>query len=387
MPGNTIDTVDRMANFSSAHQDAAVKLDGFLKVKKRSRRRKSPTEYTLSQVNRDTAKILEELLVMHLAMKNNSKSPIGQDYQRVEEVDVVEEDCSEKQPNGTSLSPLDVEMDSFPYADDAPQQQIRSKSLPADAKRSVIHHQGNSEENILVDTDISPKSKSHSHNGGTTLPTGLPPNKKSISSPSVSSHACTPQPDLLDLHRYLDKGQISHSTTPSPLDGYSHSYSSSSGSSKLSEGRKKKSVFKRAKERLLHALRKQNEKNRKFNQNEKKDKSENKKSKKSKKSSSDHSTSAEILEETHTHRRTHIKQSHRNDFNDHTMLRTEETVETTDISGPAKSPKKHIRKTKKVKESTSGSFTNDGITGTLKRLTSFRRGSKKKLGDYKYLLF
>lgn len=391
MPGNTTETVGSMPRLGKEHQEAALKLDNFLTTKKRSRGRKSPSaaEYTLSRVNLDAAKILEELLVRQLAMKDNTGSPIGHEYQRVEEVDVVEEDA-----DGNQLSPLDHEMDSFPYADGTPTQQIRSKSLPANTKRSIIHDQRHSEENILGDSDILPKSTSYSHNGGEKLPSKLPSDKKSISSPTVSSHSCTPKSgDLLDLHRYIDKGQISHSTTPSPLDGYSHSDSSSTEGSKYSLGRRKKSVFKRAKERLIHVLRKKDEKDGKKNEkdkdtktsrNEKSDKK--KKLKKKKHSVSDRSTctSGEILEETHTHKRTHIKQSH-GDASDHTLIRIEDTVETTDISEPAKSSKKHIKKTKKIKESTSGSFANDGIAGTLKRLTSFRKGSKKKHSGGKYL--
>ena len=218
-------------------------------------------------------------------------------------------------------------------------------------------------------------------------------------------------PDSLDIipHLLRDKTLIplseqemkkSHSSSPSPkksrhslhrkLFKKSGSVSSSdtdTGSSAGLHGRKKKSVFKKAQERLRSLLRIQNDQESPSDAPPAKIGEEKRPIKKPKKKQKHHqkdkgtvddemdvyeAPSGQVLEERFIHTNKQIGQHH-NQWGGG-LVRTEDATEVVDINGD--SGKKHIEKHWKVKESSDSS---KGIMGRLRRMTSRDKDRKKQI--------
>ena len=237
----------------------------------------------------------------------------------------------------------------------------------------------------------------------------------SISQQARVKHPTPPRqpPDSLDIIPHLighkplpplseQNGTKSHSLSPSPQKS-SHSLHrrlfkksgsvSSSDTDERSSGsfqdRKKKSMFKKAQERLRSFLKIQSDKespseipDENFDQHHHhKPPKKHKKKKHHEKGHKDEvedemdvyePPSAKVLEERFTHTNKHIGQHH-NQWGGG-LVRTEDAKEVVDINSPGE--KKHIEKHWKIKES---SDSGKGIMGRLRRMTSKEKSGKKHM--------
>lgn len=243
-------------------------------------------------------------------------------------------------------------------------------------------------------------------------------NKSSDSDPARARRPTPPRqpPDSLDIIPHLignkplfpmsePNGTKSHSPSPSPqkssrtLHGKfytkSGSVSSSDTDNRRSEsfhGRKKKSMFKKAQERLRSFLKIQSDKESpteipegNLDQYCQKPLKKHKKKKHHGKGVRDAvedemdvyvPPTGKVLEERCTHTNKHIGQHHSQWGGG--LVRTEDITEVVDINSPREM--KHIEKHWKVKES---SESGKGIMGRLKRMTSREKSSKKHMKESK----
>lgn len=203
----------------------------------------------------------------------------------------------------------------------------------------------------------------------------------------TKSHSPSPSPQKSSQSLYRKIFKKSGSVSSSDTDA---------GSSGSFQGRKKKSMFKKAQERFRSFLRIQSDQDspteiprENFDQRPKHVKKPKKKQKHHDKHAKDHvddemdvyePPSGKVLEERFTHTNKHIGQHHTQWGGG--FVRTEDATETVEISNG--SGKKHIEKHWKIKES---SDSGKGIMGRLRRMTSREKGSKKQIKGSKSTTF
>ncbi|OWF45013.1 uncharacterized protein LOC110457616 [Mizuhopecten yessoensis] len=404
-------------------QEASDLLKVHLQKKHRLKRHSPcpPQPPTKQEVRNEAAMILEQFLLKELKENKgkHGKPLIGTAYQQVKDVDVTEEEYylhnSYHSHQGAPLSP-----------DSSSDRHHQFGTSGHAGHTSVIHSRGHSELSHASLTSGKTSSVIHSRETSEISRTSINSAKTSIHSlldenndiPFADDHVTVPRakslpPDLSPAHR-IDNNIMttSYSLSPSklenldknkdivdlkkkgrdrasrPVNGNSSStvitrgrqrYKSGSISSSdtesdaISQDRKKKSVFKRAKERLNSVLNRS--KDRKTEDREgdfvtkKGNHGQNKRS------------GAKVLEEKHTHKHGHVEQHHYTDGDRTGLVRSQEMWESTDITDQEHNKHKHIDKHCKMKESadlsSSAKISEGGIFSSLRKLTS-RRGKKSR---------
>ncbi|XP_069102305.1 uncharacterized protein [Argopecten irradians] len=414
--------MDKNVPRTPSFQEASELLKVHLQKKHRIKRR-SPCPHqqppTKQEVRNEAAKIMEQFLMKELKENKGKRGKplIGTAYQQVKDVDVTEEEYyfHNSQP-GRPLSP-DSSSDR--------QHSIGNSSHAGHA--SVIHSRGPSELSHASITSGKTSSVIHSRETSELSRTSVNSAKTSIHSlvddnadiPFADDYETVPRakslpPNLSPAHR-IDNNLMttSYSLSPSKLENLdkkkdikdlklkneksrtkrvngnsppvgpergrqryrSGSLSSSDTESEavVSPERKKKSVFKRAKERLNSVLNRSKDR--------KNDDREGDTVTKKGKYSQGQKGGAQVLEERHTHKHGHVEQHHYTDGDRAGLVRSQETWESTDITDQEHHKRKHVDKHSNIKESadlsSSAKTSEGGIFSSLRKLTT-RRGRKSR---------
>lgn len=348
-------------------------------------RKRSPYPPTTSDIRQDAAQILEKFLKQELRKGTTTGPILDAHYQRVEEEDLVIRQSPTKKrtsagslgtkpTNGTksakisiySLTQDDIDL---PFADEDVETEHevpeKSRSLPSSINNAVNQNKIPVRSARSLSPSSSTKIQKPDNHVTPQIDIIRPP--KSGNGRQNRSKSTTParsdiviQSDFEGRKKRHRSGSISSEDTDSP--------------EVISPDRKKKSIFKRAKERLnsfIHRKSQQRKDSRKIHdlENEKptKIRTRNKKDKKE----------SLVLAERQTHKSGHVEQ-HRYKNGDQTgIFRSEEMWESTDINDKDKHNQKHVDRHRNVKESTDLSTSSGGLFGTLRRL-SLKKSKKDR---------
>ncbi|XP_060080218.1 uncharacterized protein LOC132559600 [Ylistrum balloti] len=413
--------VIRTPSFQEASDLLKVHLQKKHRIKRRSPCPSQPP--TKQEIRNEAARILDQFLQKELKEnKGKHRRPlIGTAYQQVTDVDVTEEEYylhnSYHSHQGAPLSP-DSSSDRQQSVGNSSHaghtsvihsrgpSELSHASLTSGKTSSVIHSRETSElsrtsinsaktsiHSLLADNedipfaddyDTVPRAKS--------LPPNLSPAHRIDNNVMTTSYSLSPSKlENLDKNKDIDDLRLKTKDSrvaPRPVNGNSSStviprgrqrYRSGSLSSSDTESevvspeRKKKSVFKRAKERLNSVLNRS--KDRKSDDRDCDNVTKNGKYTQNKKGG------AKVLEERHTHKHGHIEQHHYTDGERTGLVRSQEIWESTDITDQEHSKRKHIDKHSNVKESadlsSSAKTSEGGIFSSLRKLTT-RRGKRSR---------
>lgn len=402
---------------SPSFQETSDLLKVHIQKKHRTKRRSPipPQPMTKQDVREEASRILEQFLMKELEQNKGKhvyrKPVIGTAYQKVRDEDVTEEEHylnsshhSHKTPD--SSSDLQHSYGASSHAGvihSRGPSELSHSSVNSAKSPSVIHSRETSElsrtseksgkasiHSLLADNheipyadgcELGPRAKS--------LPPNLSPAHR-IDNTMTTSYSLSPSKlenldkskgknDLMFLSK--DKGrQPRHMNgETSPITRGRRRYRSGSISSSdtetdndvVSPDRKKKSVFKRAKERLNSVLNRSKDRKSEDKLGGKESPTKPGKSK----SNVGGGNEAQLLSERHTHKHGHVEQHHYKDGKRTGVVRSEEVWESTDITDQENKKCKHIDKHSNVKESADVSTSEGGFLSNLRRFAS--RKSKK----------
>ncbi|XP_033739700.1 uncharacterized protein LOC117326999 [Pecten maximus] len=417
--------IPRDVTRTPSFQEASDLLKVHLQKKHRIKRRSPcpPQPPTKQEVRNEAARILEQFLMKELKENKgkHGKPLIGTAYQQVKDVDVTEEEYylhnSYHSHQGALVSP-----------DSSSGRQHSIGNSSHAGRASVIHSRGPSElshasvtsgktSSVIHSRETSELSRTSINSGKTSihsllgdnedipfaddydtvpraksLPPNLSPAHRIDNNVMTTSYSLSPSKlenldktkDLEDLKSKkktsrIPPKQVNGNSSPTVVQRGRQRYRSGSLSSSdtetevVSPERKKKSVFKRAKERLNSVLNRSKDR-----KNE--DREGDNVTKKGKYSQGKNN-GAKVLEERHTHKHGHIEQHHYTDGERAGLVRSQETWESTDITDQEHHKRKHIDKHSNIKESadlsSSAKTSEGGIFSSLRKLTT-RRGRKSR---------
>ncbi|KAJ8315246.1 hypothetical protein KUTeg_007396 [Tegillarca granosa] len=348
-------------------------------------RKRSQNPPTTSDIKQDAAQILEKFLKQELKKSSNTYPILDSHYQRVEEEDLVIRESPTKKRASTnslgskqtsstksgkisiySLTQDDIDL---PFADEDVETELevpeKSRSLPSSINNAVNQNKIPARSARSLSPSSSTKIQKPDNHITPQIDIICPPDH---TRPKSSKSTTPARSDKVALSDYEGRkkrhrsGSISSGDTDSPEEV-------------ISPDRKKKSIFKRAKERLNSFIQRKRSQQRKDSR--KIYDVDNEKPKRTRKRNKNGKKNSLVLTERQTHRYGHVEQ-HRFKNGDQTgILRSEETWESTDINDKENRKQKHIDRHRNVKESTDLSTSSGGIFGTLKRL-SLKKSKKDR---------